>query len=60
MGKVWEWTRNGLAVLGLVLGVLAVGLWLGAGRTVKAASSQSGVVATSSFNSPESTRRVRY
>jgi hypothetical protein len=37
MEKVWELTRNGLALLG----VLAVGFWLGAGRTVKAASNQS-------------------
>jgi hypothetical protein len=34
--KVWEWTRNGLALVG----VLAVGLWLGAGRTVRASSNQ--------------------
>lgn len=35
MGKAVAWTRNGLALLG----VLALGLWLGSGRTVKAASS---------------------
>ncbi len=37
MGKVWDWVRNGLA-LG---GVLALGFWLGAGRTVNASSNQS-------------------
>ncbi len=39
MGKVWNWARNGLA-LGAVL---ALGLWLGAGRTVKASSSDAGM-----------------
>jgi hypothetical protein len=39
MGKVWNWTRNGLA-LGAVL---AFGIWLGAGRTVKASSSDAGM-----------------
>jgi len=34
MGKVWDWTRNCLA-LGAVL---AFGFWLGAGRSVKASS----------------------
>ena len=38
MEKAWEWTRNGLAILG----VLAAGFWLGAGRTVNASSYQSG------------------
>ena len=38
MGTVWDWMRNGLALIG----VLAVGLWLGAGRTVRASSNQSG------------------
>lgn len=38
MGKVWGWARNGLAIIG----VLAVGFWLGAGRTVKASSYESG------------------
>ncbi len=38
MGKVWRWARNGLAIIG----VLAVGFWLGAGRTVKASSYESG------------------
>ncbi|MGD0741412.1 MAG: hypothetical protein ABR957_17615 [Terracidiphilus sp.] len=33
----WEWTRNGLALVG----VLALGFWLGAGRTVKASSAES-------------------
>ena len=37
MGKVWEWTRNGLALVG----VLALGFWLGSGRTVNASSNQS-------------------
>jgi len=37
MGKVWEWTKNGLALAG----VLALGFWLGAGRTVIASSNQS-------------------
>jgi hypothetical protein len=39
MEKVWEWVRNGLA-LGAVL---TVGFWLGAGRTVKASSSDAGM-----------------
>ncbi len=38
MGKVWEWTRDGLAVCG----VLALGFWLSSGRTVNASSYQSG------------------
>jgi hypothetical protein len=38
MEKVWSWARNGLA-LG---GVLALGFCLGAGRTVKASSYESG------------------
>jgi hypothetical protein len=38
MGKMWEWTRNGLAVAG----ALAIGFWLGAGGTVNASSFQSG------------------
>jgi len=38
MGKVWEWTKNGLALAG----VLALGFWLGSGRTVNASSYQSG------------------
>jgi len=32
MAKAWVWMRNGLAVVGLV----ALGFWLGAGRTVRA------------------------
>jgi hypothetical protein len=43
MAKVWRWTRNGLAVFGLVLGLLAIGSWFGSGRTVKAASSDAGM-----------------
>ena len=43
MEKVWGWARNGLAVLGLVLGVLAIGSWLGSSRTVKASSSDAGM-----------------
>jgi hypothetical protein len=38
MEKAWGWTRNGLALVG----VLAVGFWLGAGRTVSASNYQSG------------------
>ena len=38
MDKAWDWTRNGLAVVG----VLALGFWFGAGRTVKASSYDSG------------------
>ena len=34
MGKVWEWTRNGLAIAG----VLALGFWLGSGRPASASS----------------------
>ena len=37
MKTVWGWTRNGLAVIGL----LPLGFWLGAGRTVKASSYES-------------------
>ena len=37
MEKVWGWTRNGLAIMG----VLAVGFWLGSGRTVNASTYQS-------------------
>jgi hypothetical protein len=43
MAKVWGWARNGLAVSGLILGVLACGFWLGAGRTVQASSSDAGM-----------------
>ena len=39
MEKVWGWARNGLALLG----VLAIGVWLGSGRTVKASSSDAGI-----------------
>jgi hypothetical protein len=39
MEKVWGWARNGLALLG----VLAIGLWLGSSRTVKASSSDAGM-----------------
>jgi hypothetical protein len=38
MQKALELARNGFAILGL----LAIGFWLGAGRTVKASSSDSG------------------
>ncbi len=38
MEKVWKWARNGLALIGL----LALGFWLGAGRMVKASSYESG------------------
>jgi hypothetical protein len=38
MQNVWGWARNGLAIIG----VLALGFWLGSGRTVKASSSDSG------------------
>ncbi len=38
MVKVWVWVRNGLALVG----VLALGFWLGAGRSVNASSNQSG------------------
>ena len=34
MDKVWTWTRNGL----VFVGVLALGFWFGASRTVKASS----------------------
>lgn len=37
MKAVWEWTRNGLALIG----VLALGFWLGAGRTVNASNNES-------------------
>ena len=39
MGKVWNWVRNGLAVVGL----LALGFWLGSGRAVKASTSDAGM-----------------
>ncbi len=39
MGRVWEWTRNSLALVG----VLAFGFWLGAGRAVKASTSDAGM-----------------
>jgi len=39
MGKIWEWTRNGLAILG----ALALGFWLGAGRPAKASSNDAGM-----------------
>lgn len=39
MEKVWSWGRNGLAVLGL----LAIGFWLGSGRMVKASTSDAGM-----------------
>lgn len=39
MEKMWSWARNGLA-LGAVL---AFGFWLGAGRAVKASSSDAGM-----------------
>ena len=38
MEKAWGWARNSLAVIGL----LALGFWLGSGRAVKASSSDSG------------------
>lgn len=38
MGKVLVWMKNGLALVG----VLALGFWLGAGRTVHAAIGPSG------------------
>jgi hypothetical protein len=34
MNRVWTWTRNGLAFIG----VLALGFWFGASRTVSASS----------------------
>jgi len=37
MKPVWEWTRNGLALIALV----ALGFWLGAGRAVNASSGES-------------------
>ena len=37
MAQVWVWMRNGLALVG----VLAIGFWLGAGRMVSASSSDS-------------------
>src|ERR1700722_4400066 len=43
MAKVGGWVRNGLAARGLVLGALAFGFCLGAGRTVKASSSDAGM-----------------
>jgi hypothetical protein len=39
MVKVWEWTRNSLALLG----VLSIGLWLGSSRTVNASGSDAGM-----------------
>jgi hypothetical protein len=39
MGKVWDWARNSLAFGA----VLAFGFWLGAGRSVKASSSEAGM-----------------
>ncbi len=39
MKAVWEWTRNGLALIAMV----ALGFWLGASRTVRASSGESGV-----------------
>lgn len=38
MEKALMWLRSGLAIVG----VLALGFWLGAGRTVKASTSESG------------------
>lgn len=38
MDKAFVWVRNGLALVG----VLAMGFWLGAGRAVHAASYESG------------------
>ena len=38
MEKAWWWLRSGLALVG----VLALGFWLGAGRTVNASSYESG------------------
>lgn len=38
MDKIIVWARNGLAVVG----ILALGFWLGSGRTVHAASYESG------------------
>jgi hypothetical protein len=38
MDKVWIWMRNALALVG----VLALGLWLGANRVVNASSYESG------------------
>ncbi|HWG20840.1 MAG TPA: hypothetical protein VG225_09940 [Terracidiphilus sp.] len=37
MDKTWMWMRNGLALVG----VLAIGFWLGSGRIVKASSYES-------------------
>ena len=37
MKTAWGWTRDGLALIG----VLALGFWLGAGRTVSASSTES-------------------
>ena len=39
MDKVLNWTRNSLAVVGL----LALGFWLGSGRTAKASTSDAGM-----------------
>ena len=39
MKAVWEWTRNGLALIAVV----ALGFWLGASRTVSASSGESGM-----------------
>ncbi|MGA2206218.1 MAG: hypothetical protein ABSG10_05760 [Terracidiphilus sp.] len=38
MEKVWGWGRNGLALVG----ILALGFWLGEDRTVRASSYDSG------------------
>lgn len=39
MQSVWGWTKNGLALFG----VLALGFWLGAGRTVNASGGEPGI-----------------
>ncbi|MGA2570699.1 MAG: hypothetical protein ABSF23_09280 [Terracidiphilus sp.] len=38
MNAFWVWTRNGLALIG----VLALGFWLGSGRSVSASGYESG------------------
>ena len=38
MSKVWIWMKNGLALFG----ALALGFWLGSGRSVSASSYESG------------------